>query len=223
MGTRAKLLVELGRRFGQPLSRGRARPLARTQAQSDFAPVGDAALCASSAGRRARAARPDQLRLSPPARVPRGRHHVGRGARRRAAPPPCRVFLGRVRPARVVSDLFGRPRHPRRRSHQERVRPGHSARWRRPVLRAGLLPPTARHQRMAAGGVSRDGHEPAADGAGHRPQRRAHHGANRNARLGHQGQGVASPRRPMRSSAARLERRRQLTRGPRAHVAAVWR
>ena len=40
---------------------------------------------------------------------------------------------------------------------------------------------------------------------------------------GHHGQGVARPRRPLRSAAARLERRRQLARGSRADVAAVRR
>ena len=54
------------------------------------------------------------------------------------------VFLGRVRPARVAADLFRRPRRAGRRPHQERVRPRHSARRRRAVLRPGLFPAAAR-------------------------------------------------------------------------------
>ena len=44
--------------------------------------------------------------------------HLGRAPRRRAVGAAGRVLLGRVRPARVDADLLGRPRHPRRRSHQ---------------------------------------------------------------------------------------------------------
>ena len=92
--------------------------------------------------------------------------HVGRAARRRALGAAGRVLLGRVRPARVAADLLGRPRHPRRRSHQERVGSRHPAGRRRPVLRPGLLPAAARSRRLAARGLHRRRHRRAADPAG---------------------------------------------------------
>ena len=90
------------------------------------------------------AAQPDQLRLPPHAGVPAVDAHVGRAPRRRAVGAAGRLLLRRVRPARVAADLLRRPRHPGRRSHQERVGPRHPAGRRRPLLRPGLLPAAAR-------------------------------------------------------------------------------
>ena len=45
---------------------------------------------------------------------------LGSAARRRALGAAGRLFLGRVRPARIGADLFRRPGHPGRRPHQER-------------------------------------------------------------------------------------------------------
>ena len=87
----------------------------------------------------ARAAQPHQLRVSPHAGAPDVDAHVGRAQRGRALGAAGRVLLGRVRAARVGADLFGRPRHSRRRSHQGGVRSRHSARRRRPLLRPGIL------------------------------------------------------------------------------------
>ena len=63
----------------------------------------------------------------------------GGAERGRALGAPGRVLLGRVRPARIGSDLFGRPRHSRRRSHQGGVRSRHSARRHRALLRPGIF------------------------------------------------------------------------------------
>ena len=120
----------------------------------------------------ARAAQPHQLRLSPAAGVPALEAHLGRAPRRRALGPAGRLLLGRVRPARVAADLLGRPRHPRRRSHQERVGSRHPARRRRAVLRPGLLPAAARSRRLAARGLHRRRSPAAADPAGAQPTAR---------------------------------------------------
>ena len=98
--------------------------------------------------------------------------HLGRATCRRPVGAAGRLFLGGVRPARVDSDLFGRPWHPRRRSRQERVRPRHPARRRRPVLRPGLFRAAPGSRRLAARGLSRrrqpraaDSSRPSHDGA----------------------------------------------------------
>ena len=65
-----------------------------------------------------------------------------------------RLFLRRVRPHRVPAGLFGRPRHPLRRSFEVFQRPGLSADRPRPALPAGLLPPASESRRMAAGTLS---------------------------------------------------------------------
>ena len=98
----------------------------------------------------------------------RGGSHLGRNACRRSAPASGGVFLGRVRAARVDADLLRRPGCSRRRSHQERVRSGHSAGRHRPVLRPGLFPPAPGSRRLAAGRISADRHQSASHGAGHR-------------------------------------------------------
>ena len=54
-----------------------------------------------------------------------------------------------------IPDLFRRPRHPGRRSPQERVGSRDSARRRRPVLRPGIFPAAARSRRVAARGLHR--------------------------------------------------------------------
>jgi hypothetical protein len=67
-----------------------------------------------------------------------------RDQRRRPAAAAGGLFLRRVRPARVAAHLLRRPGRARRRPHQERVRPRHSAHRHRPVLRPGLLSAAAR-------------------------------------------------------------------------------
>ena len=120
----------------------------------------------------ARAAQPDQLRVSPAAGVPPGAAYLGRAARRRAARPAGRVLLGGVRPARIAADLLRRSRHSRRRSHQERVRPRDSARRRRSLLRPGLLHAAPRSRRLAARRLP-DGRQPPAADRARRQQGRA--------------------------------------------------
>ena len=56
------------------------------------------------------APRPHQLHLPPHAGIPRLDADMGRAARRRAVGTAGGLLLGRVRPARVAADLFGRPR-----------------------------------------------------------------------------------------------------------------
>ena len=63
---------------------------------------------------------------------------------RRAVGPARGLFLGRVWPARIGADLFRRLGHFVGRPHQERLGPGNSADWHRPVLRSGIFPPAAR-------------------------------------------------------------------------------
>ncbi len=59
------------------------------------------------------------------------------------------------------------------RSHQERLRLGASAGRHRLVLRAGIFPPAAGQERLAAGRIPPDGRQPNAHGTGHRNQGRA--------------------------------------------------
>ena len=86
-----------------------------------------------------------------PARV-RPVHGERRGplvpaAVRREARRPARLLLRRVRLPRVAGHLLGRPRRPRRRPHEGRLRHGHPAHRRRPAVPEGLLPPDDRRRR----------------------------------------------------------------------------
>ena len=154
-------------------------------ASSDHNPV---ALLQQISDRKARGARRPQLALHSRINYAYRRMqeyltldaHLGRPPRRRAVGAAGRVLLRRVRPARVAADLLGRPRHPRRRSHQERLGSRHPARRRRPLLRPGLFQAAARSRRLAARGLSRRRQPAAADSAGDR-RRRAGHGDDRDA------------------------------------------
>ena len=137
-------VVVLGSRSAQPVSRARSGPLARMRPQSDRAVAQHVDRLSGAALPAVGAAQPHQLRLSPHARVPGNRQHLGRAQRRRAVGPAGGLFLGRVRPARVGADLLRRLGHSLGRSHQERLGPGHSAGRHRPVLRPGIFPPAAR-------------------------------------------------------------------------------
>ena len=180
------------------------------------------------AARRARvaagAAQPHQLRLPPAAGVPALDAHLGRAPRRRALGAAGRVLLRGVRPARVDADLLRRPRHPRRRSRQERVRPRHPAR-----RRSGS---TTTRATSASGSTSTAGstRTTSTSTAGccrcsRRPTRR---------RAAHRRRSTRAPgaiparvwrvqRRPQHAAAARLGRRRQQPRGSRADGAALRR
>ena len=149
--------------------------------------------------------------------------HLGRAPRRRAVGAAGRVLLRRVRPPRVAADLLRRPRHPRRRSHQERVGSRHSARRRRALLRPGLLPAAARSRRLAARGLHRRRSPPrcrcgrrSASGVPVTVVDRDAHRHDRRARL-------AAVGRPQHAAAARFERRGQPARRPRADGAALRR
>ena len=109
----AEPLVELGHGHHQPVSRAGSGAVARARSQSDRAAAADPDRQARRAGVAARAPQPDQLRLPPHAGVPALDEHLGRAARRRAVGAARRVFLRRVRAARVAADLFRRPRHSR--------------------------------------------------------------------------------------------------------------
>ncbi len=155
----AESLVELGRRLRQPLPRTRPGAVAR-------ASITTRSRCCRTCPNtqlEERASRtgppqPHQLRVPPAAGISAGEAHLGRAACRRALGAARRVLLGRVRTARVAADLLGRPRDPRRRSHQGRVRSRHSARRRRALLRPGLFPPASRRERLAARRLPRRGH-----------------------------------------------------------------
>ena len=136
---RAEHVVELGSRHGEPLPGDRSHALARARSQSDRAAPADFRRQARRAGVRARPAQPHQLRVPPHAGAPDVDAHLGCPKRGRALGASGRVLLRRVRAARVGSDLLGRPRHPRRRSHQIGVGSRNPARRHRPFLRPGLL------------------------------------------------------------------------------------
>ena len=65
-----------------------------------------------------------------------------------------RVLLDGVRHPRVLADLLGRPRRPRRRSPQDVERPRPAARRRRPRLRRGVFPAGPQHGRLAGRALS---------------------------------------------------------------------
>ena len=147
----------------------------------------------------------------------------GRHQRRHPPAPTGRLLLGRVRHPRVAADLLRRARRAGGRPHQERLRPGRSARRGRPVLRPGLLSATSRRHGLAAGGLRRSGPGQAAArtrGRGRRHAGRAgdHHPHRNLARAG-----VAGGRRTADAPAARLGHRRQHAGGPRADRAALRR
>ena len=70
-------------------------------------------------------------------------------------PRPVAYFSAEFGLHESIPDLFRRPGRAGRRSHQERIRSGHSAGRHRPVLRPGIFPPAARSRRLAAGRVHR--------------------------------------------------------------------
>ena len=76
---------------------------------------------------------------------------------------------------------------------------------------------------LAAGRIPADRRQPVAHGAGHRHERRAGDGGDRDARGPIARQSLASEGGPLRSAAAGFQRRRQRSGGPRTHLAAVWR
>ena len=176
-------VVELGPGLQQPVPRPRSGPLAATQSQSHLAAGGDSAW-------RKIERRAGELvlhsRINYAYRRQReylaGRPHLGREACRHFAAPSGGLFLGGVRAARIHPDLFRRSGRPGRRSHQERVRPGHSAGRRRLVLWPGIFPAAPGSKRLAAGRIPADGRQPVAHGTGHRDKGRTGHRADRNAR-----------------------------------------
>ena len=112
------------------------------------------------------ALQPHQLRPSPAQGVHGEQADLGGLERRRARRQAGRLFLGRVRPARIDADLFRRPRRAFRRSHQECQRPGREPGRHRPVLRSGLFQAATRRQRLAARRIPRHQGRERADGAG---------------------------------------------------------
>ena len=172
---------------------------------------------------RARAAQPHQLRIPAHAGAPDVDPHLGSGACRRALGPARRLFLGRVRPARVGADLFWRPRHTRRRSHQGGLRSRHPADWRRPLLRPGIFHAARRPERLPAGRLPRHRQLAPANRAGKRRGRPPGDGSHRDAQRVAGGTSVEALGRPQHSSAPRLRRRGQPARRPLADIAAVWR
>ena len=165
MGAGAQPVVELGPRYQQPVPRPRPGALAATQSQSRLTAVGD------SAGRLERRAGELVLhsRINYAYRRQREYLEADRtwGARHAGVlrPRPVAYFSAEFGMHESVPDLFGRPGRAGRRSHQERVRPGHSARRHRPVLRPGIFPPAPGPQRLAAGRIHPDRRQSTAHGA----------------------------------------------------------
>ena len=174
MGAGPQPVVVLGPRHQQSVSRSRSRPLATAQSQSRRPAFGDSAGGDGAPRPRTGAAQPDQLRLSPPARISRCRPHLGSPTRRHSAASSGGVFLRRIRLARFHSGIFRRTGRAGRRSRQERFRPGHSARRHRLVLWPGIFPPAPRPHRLAAGRIHSDRRQSVAHGS-----RRSDRTANR--------------------------------------------
>ena len=78
------------------------------------------------------------------------RHTLGRPRDRRARLAAGRLFLRRVRHARIGADLLRRPGRALGRPHQERQQPGRAAGGDRPVLRPGLFQAAPRRQRLSS-------------------------------------------------------------------------
>ena len=223
LGAGAEPVVDVGRRGGRPVQGAGSPAVARVRPQSDPAASTDADHRARGARLRARAARPDQLRLPAPAGIPALETHVGRAERQRPRRAPGGVLLRGVRPARIPADLLRRARDPGRRPSEERLGSRDSPGRRRAVLRPGLLPPAAGCHRLAARGLPRRRSSRPADAAGGHAGRRAADGGDRHPHRPHPGPGVARECRPQHAAAARLERGRQQPRGSAAHLAPVWR
>ena len=100
----AQSVVELGPRFHQPVPRSRSGALAAAQSQSRSRCCREIPLAEAGAPRRRTgAARPHQLRLSPPAGISASRPHLGRHPCRRSAAASGGLLLGRIRTARIAS------------------------------------------------------------------------------------------------------------------------
>src|SRR5437667_6214289 len=95
------------------------------------------------------------------------RRHLVRHRVSRARQAANRVLLRRARAARLGSNLFRRPRGPRRGPVQGAFGPARPARRRRPVLYQGILRPTTAARWMAGGcrGAVRRGRDAARAGA----------------------------------------------------------
>ena len=221
---RAKPVVELGRRE-RGHSSGTSIPVAWRAC--DHNPL---ALLQCVSGRSDRAARvaaractAASTRPTGGCRIPRVEAHLGCPPRERPGRAAGRLFLRRVRPSRVDSDLFGRARRSCRRPSQERVRPGHSARsasastTTRVISGSGSTATTG-----SARSTSHVDHRVAADPAGD-TRWRAGHGGNRDADRPDRRARLAARRRAEHAAPARLERRRQQPGRPGSHGAALRR
>ena len=194
------------------------------QSQSDLAARRDSAGGARTARRRTGAAQPHQLRVPPPAGIPAGGPDLGRDARR--------ASCGRVRWRifRPSSDLHeSLPVY----SGGLGVLAGDHIKSASdldiPLVGIGLFYGQGYfRQRLDANGWQQEEYladrcQPAAHGAGHRDERRAGDGADRNAQRLDPRQGLARESGALRSAAARFQRGRQRAGRPRADFAAVWR
>ena len=169
-------VVELAPGGREPVSRPGSDQVAEDRPQSDHPAGRDDARAAGRAGGRDGALHAHQPGPSPAQGIPEQHaQHLGRPRNRRARLAAGRLFLRRVRPARIGADLLGRPGRALGRPHQERQQPGRAARGRRPVLRPGLFQAASRRQRLPAGRVSRHARRKPADGAGDRRRRQAGH------------------------------------------------
>ena len=153
----------------QLVPRSGSRPLERAESQPDCPARRNVSREDRKPRRRTRVARPDQLRISPPVRVPAGGPDLGRQYM------PARCVPGRWPTSRPSSDLHesipiysGGLGRACRRPHQERVGSGYSVGRHRIVLWPGILPPAAGCERLAARGIFADRRESFADGTGHR-------------------------------------------------------
>ena len=147
---RPQPVVELGQRNDQPVSGARSGRVAGVRPQSGRAPAADSGRCLGGARIGAVPSQSDQLRVQATAGVSGRRAHVGRASCGRSLGSSGSVLFGGVRPPRIDPDLLRRSRDSGRRPREERVRPGHPARRRGPVLRPGVFQTAARLERLAA-------------------------------------------------------------------------
>ena len=185
---------------------------------------GDAAGRNRAPRHRTRAAQPHQLRLPPPAGVSARRPHLGRDQRRRSAAAPGRLLLRRIRPARIASRSI-----PAASASSPAItsRAPPTSTFRSSASASSTVRDTSGSASTRTAGSRKNISRPTSASCPWSPPS-AQNGEpvvdrDRNARRLHPRQGLASQGRPLRSPAARLQRRRQCPRrssnSPRASTA----
>ncbi len=136
---------------------------------------------------------------------------------------PDRLFLRRVRLARELPDLLGRPGRARRRSLQDCERSAPAVRGGRLAVSAGLFSPTHRPQRPAGPGLPADRSAQRSARVGTESRRDRGSRELPRARQGRRGASLESGRRARHGAAARYRRAGERSRRSADHGQALWR